>query len=102
MDLCLAEPQLSPFVVVLLGHFCMIISVTSSLSIIDDSSQVSNQTSFWNYIGTSSKLPCVPLTIRNCKEIRIKRKYLYFFNYLSNGLLYSASRPRSRIYFISY
>ena len=85
MDLCLAEPQLSPFVVVLLAHFCMIISVTSSLSIIDDSSQVSNQTSFWNYIGTSSKLPCVPLTIRNCKEIRVKRKYLYFvINYLNN------------------
>ena len=85
MDLCLAEPQLSPFVVVLLAQFCMIISVTSSLSIIDDSSRFSNQKSFWNYIGTSSKLPCVPLTIRNCKEIRVKREYLDFaINYLNN------------------
>ena len=77
MDLYLAQPQLSPFVVTLLAHFCMIKSLASSATFTDDSSKFSSQKAFWNYIGTSSKLPCVPLTIRNCKEIRLKRKYLY-------------------------
>ena len=81
MDFHQAQPLLSPFVVILLAHFYLIKSLTSSLQINDDSSVFSSQQNFWNYIGTRSKVPCVPLTIRNCKEINIKCKYDFICSY---------------------
>lgn len=81
MDLHQAQPLLSPFVVILLAHFYLIKSLTSSLQINDDSSVSANQQRFWNYIGTKSNAPCVPLTIRDCKEINIKCKYNFNYRY---------------------
>ena len=82
MDLYLSKPLLSPFVVTLLAHFYLIRSCTSSFNpLTDDSSNLLTRQSLWTFIGTRSKVPCVPLTIRNCTEINIKGKK----NWKGNG-----------------
>ena len=75
MDLYLSNPLLSPFVITLVAHFYLIRSCTSSFNpLTDDSSNLLTRQSLWAFIGTRSKVPCVPLTIRNCTEINIKGK----------------------------
>lgn len=55
----------------------MIKSSESSFLIADDSSRNVNQQQFWNYIGTKSKVPCAPLSIRKCKDINNRGKDIF-------------------------